>query len=115
MGTTTKRTEKTMLAPQPLEPPIAEIRGRSVMLDSDLGRAYGVTTAILNQAVKRNAARFPADFRFEVTGEDFANLMSQIVISSSRHGGRRKLPWVYTEHGAIMAATVLNSLQAVEM
>jgi hypothetical protein len=104
-----------MLAPQPLDPPIVEIRGQNVILDSDLARAYGVTTAILNQGVKRNAARFPADFRFQVTGEEFANLMSQIVTSSSGHGGRRKLPWAYTEHGAIMAATVLNSLQAVEM
>jgi hypothetical protein len=85
------------------------------MLDSDLARAYGVTTAILNQAVKRNAARFPADFRFQVTGEEFANLMSQIVTSSSGHGGRRKLPWAFTEHGALMAATVLNSPRAVEM
>jgi hypothetical protein len=104
-----------MLAPQSLDPRIVDIRRQSVMLDSDLARAYGVTTAIFNQAVKRNAARFPADFRFQLTGEELANLMSQIVTSSSGHGGRRKLPWVYTEHGAIMAATVLNSLQAVEM
>ena len=102
-----------MLAPH--DPPIVEIRGQSVMLDVDLATAYGVTTAILNQAVKRNAARFPADFRFQISREEFANLMSQFVTSSSGHGGRRKLPWVYTEHGAMMAATVLNSLQAVEM
>lgn len=104
-----------MLAPQPHDPPIVEIRGQSVMLDMDLAAAYGVTTAILNQAVKRNEARFPADFRFQVSREEFANLMSHFVTSSSGHGGRRKLPWVYTEHGAMMAATVLNSLQAVEM
>jgi hypothetical protein len=117
MTTRTKRVAsgRKMLAPPPLDPPIVEIRRQSVMLDSDLARAYGVTTAILNQAVKRNAARFPADFRFQVTGEEFANLMSQIVTSSSKHGGRRKLPWAFTEHGALMAATVLNSPRAVEM
>jgi hypothetical protein len=104
-----------MLARQPLDPPIVEIRGKSVMLDSDLARAYGVTTAVLNQAVKRNETRFPTDFRFQVTGGEFANLMSQIVTSSSGHGGRRKLPWAFTEHGALMAATVLNSPRAVEM
>lgn len=98
-----------------VESKILSIRGENVMLDSDLAAAYGVTTAILNQAVKRNEARFPADFRFQVSREEFANLMSQFVTSSSGHGGRRKLPWVYTEHGAMMAATVLNSLQAVEM
>jgi hypothetical protein len=117
MTTRTKRVAsgRKMLAPPPVDPPIVQIRGNSVMLDSDLARAYGVTTAILNQAVKRNAARFPADFRFQLTGEEFANLMSQFVTSSSRHGGRRKLPWAFTEHGALMAATVLNSPRAVEM
>ena len=93
MATRTKRAAsgKKLLALH--DPPIIEIRGQSVMLDVDLAAAYGVTTAILNQAVKRNAARFPADFRFQVSREEFANLMSQFVTSSSGHGGRRKLPW----------------------
>lgn len=94
---------------------IQEIRGEKVMIDSDLAEVYGVTTAALNQAVKRNEQRFPDDFRFQLTRDEFDNLKSQSVTSSSAHGGRRKLPWAFTEHGAIMAATVLNSPQAVEM
>lgn len=91
------------------------IRGRLVLLDADLAAIYGVTTRALNQAVKRNAARFPADFAFCLTRKELAILRSQIVISSAEHGGRRYLPWGFTEHGAIMAATVLNSPRAVEM
>jgi len=94
---------------------IHEIRGEKVMIDADLAEVYGVTTAALNQAVKRNESRFPDDFRFRLTRKEFENLISQSVTSSSRHGGRRKLPLAFTEHGAIMAATVLNSAQAVEM
>ena len=84
------------------------------MLDSDLAEIYGVTTNVFNQAIKRNIHRFPGDFAFQLQREEFANLMSQIVTSSS-HGGRRKVPWVFTEHGAIMAATILNSERAVAM
>lgn len=98
-----------------VESRILAIRGENVILDSDLAMAYGVTTKVLNQAVKRNEARFPDDFRLQLNAEEIADLKSQSVTSSSAHGGRRKLPWVYTEHGAIMAATVLNSPQAVEM
>jgi len=98
-----------------VEARILAIRGENVILDSDLAAAYGVTTAILNQAVKRNEARFPEDFRFQLNGEEFVNLISQFVTSSSGHGGRRKLPWVFTEHGALMAATILNSPRAIEM
>jgi hypothetical protein len=92
---------------------IYEIRGQKVILDADLARVYGVPTFRLNEAVKRNRDRFPEDFMFQLTREEFTNLMSQIAISSSGHGGRRKLPWVFTEHGAIMAANVLNSPRAV--
>ena len=88
------------------------IRGRKVMLDSDLARIYGVETRILNQAVKRNINRFPADFMFQLTNEELSNLMSQIVISS--WGGRRKMPFVFTEHGALMLASVLNSSTAID-
>ncbi len=95
-------------------PRIYMIRDEPVMLDSDLALLYGVETRQFNRAIKRNAKRFPADFSFVLTREEFANLMFQIGTSSS-HGGRRKLPRVFTEHGAIMAATILNSERAVAM
>jgi hypothetical protein len=98
-----------------VEDRILSVRGSQVLLDSDLAATYGVTTAALNQAVKRNEARFPADFRFQLSPEEAESLKSQSVTSNSRRGGRRKSPWVFTEHGAIMAATVLNSPRAVEM
>jgi hypothetical protein len=103
------------LAPLHVESKILEIRGERVMLDADLADVYGVTTRALNQAVKRNEERFPQDFAFQLPPEEIANLKSQSVTSSSGHGGRRKPPWVFTEHGALMAATVLNSPRAVEM
>src|SRR2546430_2067256 len=94
---------------EPVEPLIREVRGHRVILDSDLARVYGVPTFRFNEAVKRNVERFPEDFRFQLTSDEFDNLISQFAISSSGHGGRRKLPWAFTEHGAIMAANVLNS------
>ncbi len=104
-------------------PSIHIVRGQRVMFDSDLARLYGVTTMVFNQAIKRNVARFPRDFLFQLTRDEVENLKSQIVISSStslaplsgRHGGVRKLPWAFTEHGAIMAATILRSPRAVTM
>ena len=90
------------------------IRGQRVMLDSDLASIYGVPTMRLNEQFKRNRQRFPVDFAFQLTPDEFSNLISQFAISSS-HGGRRKLPWVFTEHGAIMLAAILNSERAVEM
>ncbi len=117
--------------PNPALPPIHTVRGQRVMLDSDLARLYEVPTMVFNQAIKRNLARFPSDFIFQLTREELGNLKSQIVISSSEpaeslrsqnvilkkpgHGGARKLPWVFTEHGAIMAATILRSPRAVTM
>ena len=80
----------------------------------DLARLYGVSTRALNQAVRRNAERFPPDFAFPLSSNDLTNLKSQIVTSSS-HGGRRKRPWVFSEHGALMAANVLRSTRAVQM
>jgi len=86
------------------------------MLDADLAALYGVTTSRLNEQVKRNAQRFPADFMFQVTPSEFENLRSQIAISSfGEHGGRRTPPFAFTEHGAIMAATVLNSSRAIQV
>jgi phage regulator Rha-like protein len=98
-----------------LENLIYEIRGQKVMLDRDLAAVYGVTTGNLNKAVKRNCARFPADFAFQLTRQEVADLRFQFGISSSHHGGRRYLPYVFTEHGAIMAANVLNSTRAAQM
>ena len=94
---------------------IYEIRGQRVILDSDLAAIYGIPTFRFNEAVKRNRERFPKDFMFQLTRKEFTHLISQFAISSSRHGGRRKLPYVFTEHGAIMAANVLNSRRAVQM
>ena len=94
---------------------IMVIRGEKVSLDSDLAKLYGVETRQLNQQVRRNHDKFPADFMFQLTKEEFSNLKSQIVTSSSGWGGRRKPPLVFTEHGALQAANVLNSSQANKM
>jgi len=96
-------------------PKIFNVRRQRVVLDSDLAALYGVPTFRLNEAVKRNADRFPLDFRFQLTREEVANLISQNAISSLAHGGRRQLPWVFTEHGALMAANILRSGKAVQM
>lgn len=90
-------------------------RGERVILDSDLARVYGVTTRRLNEQVKRNTDRFPEDFAFRLTQTEMGVLTSQCATSSSSHGGRRKPPYALTEHGAIMAANVLNSKQAIGM
>ncbi len=101
-----ERVERTILV----------LRGRRVILDSKLAALYGVTVRVFNQAVKRNAKRFPADFAFQLTREEYEALRSQTVISKTeRRGGRQYLPYAFTEHGAVMAATVLNSPKAVEM
>ena len=87
------------------------LRGQKVMLDSDLAEMYGVETRVLNQSVNRNADRFPEDFMFRLTEQEWTNLKSQNVTSS--WGGRRKLPNVFTEHGVLMLSSVLNSEQAI--
>jgi ORF6N domain len=92
---------------------ILVLRGRRVLLDAELAVLYGVTTRRLNEQVRRNRKRFPNDFLFELTTEEFANLKSRFATSS--WGGRRKRPLAFTEHGAIQAATILNSPRAVEM
>jgi hypothetical protein len=105
-----------------LQSAIHLIRGHRVMLDSDLAMIYGVTTKRLNEQLKRNRPRFPADFAFQLTVQEFGTLKSQIAtsslrsqfVTSSSHGGKRKLPWVFTEHGALMLASVLNSAIAVQ-
>ena len=102
------------LALQKIAPLINQIRGERVILDSDLSALYGVDTRSLVQAVKRNIERFPSDFAFQLSADEYDSLRSQIVISKGR-GGRRYLPYAFTEHGAIMAANVLNSKEAVRM
>jgi hypothetical protein len=105
---------KTKLAPvQRIEDMIYLIRGQRVMLDFDLARIYGVTTKRLKEQFRRNAGRFPNDFAFELTNQELANLRSHIA-ASSLHGGLRHLPVAFTEHGALMLASVLNSQTAVE-
>ena len=94
---------------------IMVIRGENVILDSDLAKLYDVETIRLNEQVRRNIDKFPDDFMFQLTKEEFENLKSQIATSSSGWGGRRKLPFVFTEHGALQAANVLNSSQANKM
>ena len=95
---------------------IYTFRGRQVMLDSDLARLYQVETKVFNQAVKRNIDRFPENFRFQLTDSEFENLRSQIVTSSlSGHGGRRYMPYVFTEQGIAMLSAVLKSDVAVEV
>jgi phage regulator Rha-like protein len=98
-----------------IESLILLIRGHKVMLDSDLAELYGVTTKRLNEQVKRNKERFPADFMFQLTSEETKSLRSQIATSKRGHGGRRYRPYAFTEHGAIMAASVLNSHRAIEV
>jgi hypothetical protein len=97
-----------------IESLILAVRGLRVMLDSDLAKIYGVSTMRLNEQFRRNSGRFPSDFAFQLTQQEFADLISQIAISKKGRGGRRKLPWVFTEHGALMLASVLNSPIAVE-
>ena len=111
---------------QPIEHMIMTVRGQRVILDADLARIYGVPTRRLNEQVRRNADRFPPDFAFVLTEQEVANLKSQFATSSSRlnrsqfmtgstHGGRRKIPMVFTEHGVITAVNVLRSERAIQM
>ena len=102
-----------------IESRILLIRGSRVMLDADLAILYGVTTGALVQAVKRNRSRFPEDFMFQLTRQEFANLRSQIVISSlatgRNYGGRRYAPYAFTEQGVAMLSSVLRSARAIRV
>ena len=103
-----------MTALQPaIQSRILALREQRVMLDADLAQLYGVETRVLVQAVKRNLARFPEDFMFQLSPEEFANLRSQSVISSAGHGGRRTAPYAFTEQGVAMLSTVLGSPRAI--
>lgn len=104
---------KALLPIERITRSILLIRGQRVILDSDLAELYGVETRRLNEQVRRNLNRFPGDFMFQLTREEFKNLKSQIATSS--WGGRRKPPLAFTEHGALMAASVLNSPVAIQV
>lgn len=109
-------SEQTSIIPvERIERCIHLVRGKRVMLASDLAKLYGVLTLRLNEQVKRNTDRFPDDFVFQLTAEEDAALTSQIAMSNKGRGGRRTLPYVFTEHEAIMAAMVLKSPLAVTM
>jgi hypothetical protein len=98
-----------------IERAILSIRGEKVMLDSDLAELYGVETRVLNQAVKRNASRFPEDFVFQLDADEVVKLnRSQFVIGSQKHRDPRFPPFAFTEHGALMLANVLNSERAAQ-
>src|SRR6266404_1182104 len=97
----------------PIESVIHFIRGHKVMLDSDLAVIFGTTAHRLNEQFKRNRSRFPSDFAFQLTHQELRDLRSQFAISKGR-GGKRYLPWAFTEHGAIMLASVLSSPVAIE-
>ena len=94
---------------------IYEIRGCKVMLDSDLAKLYGVETFNLNKAVKRNLSRFPKDFMFQLTKDEYDSLIFQIGISNSKRGGRRYMPYVFTKQGVAMLSSVLQSEQAISI
>jgi len=94
---------------------IYEIRGQKVILDSDLAELYGVELRSLNQAVKRNIGRFPSDFMFQLTNDEWESLRSQIVISNNNRGGRRYAPYAFTEQGVSMLSSVINSERAIEV
>ena len=106
---------KVLIPQEVIEQKILLIRGHRVILDRDLAKLYGVDTRRLNEQVKRNLQRFPEDFMFQLTNEEFLNWRSQIAISNSEKMGLRRRPYAFTEHGAIMAANILNSGRAVEM
>jgi len=106
--------EETELVPAELKQRIYSVRGQSVMLSNHLAELYGVEPKVLVQAMKRNLTRFPADFMFQLTVEEFANLKSQIV-TSSWGGVRRSTPYAFTEQGVAMLSSVLRSERAVQV
>ena len=109
------RGAKIRNAEERLEPLIHVVRGQRVILDADLARLYGVTTKALNQAIKRNVDRFPVDFAFQLSAAGDKLRWSQIVTTSQKYRRSGLRPWVFAEHGALMAANVLRSERAVQM
>jgi hypothetical protein len=118
MDETRTMTHSTLPAPisiAQITQSILMLRGHKVLLDSDLAALYGVPTKRFNEQVKRNLDRFPIDFMFQITADELSALRSQIATSKPGRGGRRYAPYVFTEHGAMMAAMILNSPRAIEM
>jgi len=109
-----KKTDGYLVPIDRVEGAIREIRRQKVVLDSDLAALYGVDTRALNQAVKRNADRFPEDFVFQLDEREFEALRSQDVTAKGR-GGRRTPPFAFTEHGAVMVASILKTKRAAEV
>ncbi len=105
----------TVIPTERIERSILLVRGHKVLLDSGLADLYGVETRVLVQAVRRNRNRFPDDFMFQLTKEEFADLKSQSVMSSSGWGGRRYPPYAFTEQGVAMLSSVLRSQRAVQV
>jgi hypothetical protein len=113
---TSSSNQPQQLVPiESIERRIFLIRGQKVMFDADLAQLYQVTTKRLNEAVKRNADRFPQDFMLQLTKEEAASLRSQFATSNTSRGGRRYLPFAFTEHGVAMLSSVLKSQRAVQM
>ena len=110
-----RRKKGPDLRPVHIDSVIRLVRGSRVILDTDLARIYGIPTFRLNEAVKRNRDRFPEDFLFQMSMNENETLTSQIAMSKKRRGGRRTLPYAFTEHGAVMAANILNSERAIQM
>ena len=106
---------RNAMQPSAVESRILFLRHQRVIFDADLAELYGVTVKRLNQQVTRNQERFPSDFMFQLNSKEHKALRLQIATSKKGRGGRRYTPYVFTEHGAIMAATVLNSKRAVQM
>jgi len=104
----------SLIPAERIEKAILIIRGQRVMLDEDLATLYGVTTKRLNQQVNRNIERFPQDFMFQLTFQEFTRLRLQFATAKTGRGGRRTPPYAFTEHGAVMLASVLNSPTAVQ-
>lgn len=106
--------EQSIIPLESIAGSIILLRGQKVILDSDLARLYGVSTKRLNEQVRRNADRFPEDFMFQVSEDEAESLRSHFATSNSGRGGRRYLPYAFTEHGVVMAASILNSPLAIE-
>lgn len=111
----TKSSQTSRLVVTLIERRIYLIRGKKVMVDTDLAQLYGVPTFRLNEAVKRNRKRFPADFIFQLSKKEAESLTSQFAISKKGRGGRRTMPYVFTEQGVAMLSSVLNSEQAIQV
>lgn len=114
-STQNETIKKTMIPDEVVINKIYLVRDQKVMLDTDLAELYGVKTFRLNEQVKRNIDRFPEDFMFQLTEGEWESLTSQIAMSKKGRGGRRTLPYVFTEHGVLMLSSVLNSEQAIQV